>query len=455
MATIIFCVHPIAGSVNASLKIARDLQSDGHNITYFGVRDCEKFVSPNHFAFVALFEQWFPKGYFEIDEQLKGLSFLEKMQLARQFTQQMKYFINALMTGQDAEFFHAVKTLNPALIITVATHYDSFIWALLAHKSGINNIYLHDTLCNTQVSGLPPITSNIIPNNSVFAKIKISLAWQHFLTERFLIEGAYSLLGIALNPCYGVKKLVQHYHYPLDCITTASDMLAPKLKLPELVSCPPDFEFTNTPAQVGRYYIGANIDLNRQQSAFTWEKIDNKPLIYCALGSLNCLNVQARINFYQIVIDTASLYREWQWVIALGEQLIAEQFNNISSNVILVNNAPQLALLKIAKLMINHGGTNTVKECILLGVPMLSFPVGFDTSGNTARIVHHGLGLRGDIKKLTVEKLRGLIKQITQTSYYRLQMQLMQQKFLTMEHANVGVNLINTIIDGNLSATAS
>lgn len=450
MANIIFCVHPIAGSVNASLKIARDLHTEGHCVTYFGVSDCEKFVSPNGYAFVPLFEQWFPKGYFEIDKKLEGLRFLEKMQLARQFTQQMKDFIDGLMAGQDAEFFHQIKQLNPALIITVATHYDSFIWALLAHKSGINTIYLHDTLCNTQTSGLPPITSHIIPNNSVFSKLNIALAWQRFLIERFLIEGAYSLFGIALNPCYGVKELAQHYQYPQESITTASDMLAPKLKLPELVSCPVDFEFTNTPTQVGRYYIEAGIDLERQQSAFAWEKIDNnKPLIYCALGSLNCIDLHARINFYQIVIDTANVYKEWQWVIALGGQLTAEQFNNVSTHIILVNNAPQLALLKTAKLMINHGGTNTVKECILLGVPMLSFPVGFDTTGNTARIVHHGLGLRGDIKNLTVEKLHSLIEQITKTSYYRLQMQLMQQKFSVLEQAKVGVNLIKNIINKN------
>lgn len=448
MANIIFCVHPIAGSVNASLKIAKDLQAEGHNITYIGVRDCEKFVSPNNFSFVALFEQWFPKGYFEIDEKLNGLSFLQKMQLARQFTQQMKDFINALMAGQDAEFFNTVKQLNPTLIITVATHYDSFIWSLLAYKAGINNIYLHDTLCNTQVSGLPPITSDIIPNNSIFSKIKIALAWQQFLIGRFLIEGSYSLLGIALNPCYGVKELAQHYHYPLDFITTASDMLAPKLKLPELVSCPQDFEFTNTPAQVGRYYIEAGIYLKRQQAAFAWKNIDaDKPLIYCALGSLNSLNPQVLMNFYQIIIDTAKLYSEWQWVIALGDQLKIDQFDTIPSNILLINRAPQLALLKTAKLMINHGGTNTVKECILLGVPMLSFPVGFDTYGNTARLVHHGLGLRGEIKNLTVEKLQSLIEQLTKTAYYSLQMQLMQKKFSAMEYANVGVDYIKNIIN--------
>lgn len=447
MANIIFCVHPIAGSVNASLKIARDLQTQGHNITYFGVRDCEKFVALNGFAFSTLFEQWFPKGYFEIDERLKGLSFLEQMQLARQFTQQMKGFINGLMSGDDTEFFNLVKSIKPALIITVATHYDSFIWSLLAHKAGINNIYLHDTLCNTQTSGLPPITSNIIPNNSVFAKIKIALAWQYFLISRFLIEGGYSLLGLALSPCYGVKELAHYYQYPLNFITTASDMLAPKLKLLELVTCPQDFEFSNTPVQIGRYYIEAGIDLERKQVDFPWEKIDtSKPLIYLALGTLNCLNPQTQINFYQIMIETATLYSEWQWVIALGNQLKVDQFNNVPNNVVLVNCAPQLALLKTAKLMINHGGTNTVKECILLGVPMISFPPAFDTFGNTARIVHHGLGLRGDIKNLTVKKLQNLINQITQTSYYRLQIQLMQKKFLAMENAQVGVNFINSLI---------
>ena len=54
-----------------------------------------------------------------------------------------------------------------------------------------------------------------------------------------------------------------------------------------------------------------------------------------------------------------------------------------------------------------------------MGVPMISFPLGYDHPGNTARMVHHGLGLHGDIKKLSVAYLEGLILAIEQSTAIR------------------------------------
>ena len=96
-------------------------------------------------------------------------------------------------------------------------------------------------------------------------------------------------------------------------------------------------------------------------------------------------------------------------MIATGAGLNPEDIEYSLSDIVIVKKAPQLEILRRAHLMVTHGGANTIKECAFMGVPMISFPLGYDHPGNTARMVHHGLGLHGDIRKLSVSYLEGLI----------------------------------------------
>jgi UDP:flavonoid glycosyltransferase YjiC (YdhE family) len=45
MARIVFCIGPLAGSVNASRRLAKALLAEGHEIYYTGIPDCEPYVS--------------------------------------------------------------------------------------------------------------------------------------------------------------------------------------------------------------------------------------------------------------------------------------------------------------------------------------------------------------------------------------------------------------------------
>ncbi|CAD6874522.1 nucleotide disphospho-sugar-binding domain-containing protein [Methylomonas fluvii] len=443
MAAIIFFVHPIAGSVNASLRTARELKLLGHDIYFLGLSRCKKFVPINDFNFIPLFESWFP-GEDKIKEE-ESFVFWRKIGQRRKNIKHIEMFLDALIAGEDKEFYDVVRQINPKIMVVVATHYDSFIWALLAYTTGINTIYLHDTLCGTQSTRVPPITTGIIPGESIIEQFKIILSWKKYLFNRLAKDVIYSsVLKSQLSVKTGLVKLCKHYKYPLKLIDISTDMLAPKLKLPELVLCPKEFDFYDV-ERVGRYYVGASIDLHRKQPSFSWEKVDTgKPLIYCALGSLNFLSKQERIGFFQIILDTAKQHQEWSWIVAVGDQLDDKSFIDISDNVVLVKTAPQLNVLKKTAIMINHGGTNTIKECILFGVPMIVFPLAFDHYGNAARVAYQGLGLKGNMSKLTSSKLTFMIMQIQKNPYYRMQIKIMQKKFEEADRLNAGSSIINT-----------
>jgi UDP:flavonoid glycosyltransferase YjiC (YdhE family) len=64
----------------------------------------------------------------------------------------------------------------------------------------------------------------------------------------------------------------------------------------------------------------------------------------------------------------------------------------IPSNVIVVDKAPQLELLKSCVLCITHAGLNTALESLAEGVPMMAIPIGYNQFGVAIRIAYHGVG---------------------------------------------------------------
>src|SRR5262249_16583145 len=144
------------------------------------------------------------------------------------------------------------------------------------------------------------------------------------------------------------------------------------------------------------YYIEPCIDLMRKEASFPWEAIDEKKLlIYCSLGTQSHLAGENK-PLLQAIIDAIALEQNWQLVISLGAHLRTENFHPAPPNVCLAGTSPQLEMLKRASVMLTHGGINSVKESIFFGVPMIVFPMGRDQPGVAARVVYHGLGVRGN-----------------------------------------------------------
>ena len=131
--------------------------------------------------------------------------------------------------------------------------------------------------------------------------------------------------------------------------------------------CPEmDFPRTNLPRVF--HYVGSLANDRRVQAeqAFPWEQLDGRPLIFASLGT-----VPDRSNlpvFRKIVEACAGV--DAQLVLALGkwpgnDHSMREQLGTLPGNPLLVDFAPQRALLDKAALLITHAGANTVLEVAL------------------------------------------------------------------------------------------
>ena len=416
MSTIVIFILPNPGGLYATLGLANHLLSRGHDVHYFGFANSKAAVHAQGFPFTAIFEGHFPKGFLLETETLETLPpGLAALRAQRKFIGRINAFIEDLLTRGGEILQDSLMRLAPDLVIFASA--DKWMeWpAFVTSAKGLTCVYFHDSLSPAVGSGLPPISSPLVPTGTRRSRWKISTAWWRVRCEERLRSVIARALGLYLD-FDGIRfRFALRYGYPLDlCLT---DRQAPRLT--ELVAWPRALEFAHA-EMPQRVYIGTSLALHRPDEPFPWDRLDEtRPLFYCALGSLVWFGKERYRRFFQTIIEVARSRPHRQWVIATGAGLNPEDLEYSLSDIVIVKKAPQLEILRRAHLMVTHGGANTIKECAFMGVPMISFPLGYDHPGNTARMVHHGLGLHGDIKKLSVSYLEGLILAIEQSTAIR------------------------------------
>jgi MGT family glycosyltransferase len=188
------------------------------------------------------------------------------------------------------------------------------------------------------------------------------------------------------------------------------DAFSPLAQISQLC---PEFDFPRRRLPPHFHYIGS-LTHGRQVSEekpFPWDKLNGKPLIFASLGTdpyPSNLPV-----FRRILAACAGL--DAQLVLALGrwhaeQDSIREKLGPIPRNGLVVDFAPQLALLDRASLLITHAGVNTVLEALSRGVPMVALPRSVDQPGMGSRIAQAGVGLVGSFRHGSAHELRGLVE---------------------------------------------
>lgn len=341
-----------------------------------------------------------------------------------------------------------VRSLSPDVVILASIErYVEWV-AFIVRGMGLRCLYFHDALSTTPESGLPWIGSSLIPTGKIWSRFAVALQWHRIRLDSVVRFHFMSALRLRLDFNKIQKKFAGRYGYAL----SAKDCRSFRRQVPtliELVACPEPFEFTGL-GMANRHYIEASLCLSRAAPTFPWYRLDEKrSLVYCALGSLLWGGKASYLKFFRVVVEVARSRPDLQFVIATGNALDPDDLDAPPPNLVIVKHAPQMHLLRRADMMITHGGTNSVKECIHFGVPMIAFPLGFDQPGNVARLTYHGLGVRGDLRKASPRYLLRLIETIERGPDFRRHMQCMQAKFRAADEAALGVQVVESILWGS------
>ena len=153
-----------------------------------------------------------------------------------------------------------------------------------------------------------------------------------------------------------------------------SDTYSPLAQISQLCA---EFDFPRRELPPAFHYIGS-LAANRQANLddrFPWERLDGRPLIFASLGTIPD---PANVPVFRKIAE-ACIGVQGQLVLALGSwseehDSLREKLGTLPGNHLVVDFAPQLALLDKAALLITHAGVNTVLEAITRGVPTVAMP---------------------------------------------------------------------------------
>jgi UDP:flavonoid glycosyltransferase YjiC (YdhE family) len=143
-------------------------------------------------------------------------------------------------------------------------------------------------------------------------------------------------------------------------------------------------------------------------------------IVYCSFGTIEVKNKKVILEFLERLV-TITHCENFILIISLKAQPEDIAKLAVSDKVFIFSSVPQLELLRYTDVFITHGGINSIKEAIYAEVPMLMYPVHseYDPRGNAARVVYHGLGLRGNAIADSSEDILKKIKELVANPSYK------------------------------------
>ncbi|HEY6349970.1 MAG TPA: glycosyltransferase [Candidatus Angelobacter sp.] len=435
MSTIVIAPLYWHSDLNATFALAKKLERAGHRVHYVCIPDLEERIRAQGFDFVSIFSSVFPRGTLARQAANEAVG---KYLGAAGINDRVKSMCDLCRNG---ELTNATRHLHPDLFL-VSNHLP---WAgIEAWKTRLPVIMFSSIIVFASDSMVPPGGSDIIPSPDLRSRLHV---WWEWKKTRLLGKLVARVSGMWKSAAY-LKELAVATGYPVSKIDFSVTPW-PRLLLPELIFFPEWFGFQRAKPMEGAFYVEPSVNADRKDKDFPFEKLDSRPLIYCSVGTLITFKHLAMVRqFFHVLLEALGQRPNLQAVVAIGNFLKPEEFS-CPENVILTDDAPQVALLKRARLMVGHAGAGCIREGAFYGVPMLLLPMAFDAPGNAARVAYHGMALRADFRKVSAQELIGALDKLLNDPSYSESAKRMSQRLREVEDEAPSLAIIQRALAGD------
>jgi len=148
------------------------------------------------------------------------------------------------------------------------------------------------------------------------------------------------------------------------------------------------------------------------------------------------------IDIFRSITQAAIGLKELQFVLAVGGQLDPKQLGFVPANVMVVNHAPQIEILRRSSLCITHAGLNTALESLSNGVPMLALPITNDQPGVAARIANKKVGVVMSPEQASPGNFVTAIKRVLEDSTFRDNVQRVQKAIRSTDGLSIAAGIL-------------
>jgi len=460
VARIVYVNHGMASTLNASLELSRRLGAAGHEVVYLSHRDLRQPVETAGYEFHRL------TACDEITERfdsaVRGLGELSTLRKRLRAIPLSRSFRRESLTTPEIE--ERITDLRPDLaVIDLEMHY-----AIMAtRKLGIPTVLSTVWFSVMRRAGLPPMHTPLPPAQSLGDRVRIQLAWAKLLGARALeratpkwrptqIRRRLAPVHYGINHVDDLRDLAEARGFDLKGEADWTQWMQPHLypNLPLLYFNAWEMELPHDPAPndeyVGPMVFRARSETRMEKAAIrAWQSFramseaDGLPLVYCSLGTYWSTDTR----FLKRVVEVFARRRDWSLVIGLGGKTGAEALGPLPENVLAMDYAPQLEVLAAASAAVTHGGITSINEAISCGVPLLVYSTSHvDQDGCQVRVVHHGLGLAGDIRSEDTSLLESQLEALLAPGEIRENVLRMKSTFEGYAQRGVAVEAIERLI---------
>ena len=145
-------------------------------------------------------------------------------------------------------------------------------------------------------------------------------------------------------------------------------------------------------------FVGPSITARPDRTPFPWEWLDDRPLVLVSLGTLNWQDGE---RFFARAVDALGAL-DVQGVVVAPPDMVG----TVPAHVLVRPRVPQLALLARTAAVVTHGGHNTVCEALAHGLPLVVAPIRDDQPIIAGQVEAAGAGVRVKFGRVSTEGLR-------------------------------------------------
>lgn len=417
---IAFACPPLSGHLHPMTALARRVQERGHKVVFLGVPDSGSFVRAAGLEFLAFGEDRCPAG--AVARRLRLLSDLSGLKGVRQTIDVLADICQAAL--EDGE--RAIRD-SKADALVLDTMYGGL--DLVATRLQIPFVSVSCAL-HFDGTGQTPLC--------IFD-------WPHEETPeaRARNQQGNKLFAGLLSP---IREMKREYARRA-ALTVDLEMIDASVPgLAHITQTPQEFDFPNGVLPPSFHYTGPFHDeALRAPIAFPWDRLTGEPLAYASMGTLQ----NGSEGIFRTIAEAVQGPGR-QLVMSIGRNLRPNDIGPVAETTIVVQEAPQLALLRRAALCITHAGLNTVLESLAHAVPMIAIPITNDQPGVAARIAYTGTGIIVRREALSINTLLRAIGQLLSQPSYWEKAHHLQQAIRRADGLNRAAALIDSTLRNSL-----
>lgn len=450
MATVLIHVPPLAAHVNQTFRLARDLQSRGHTVTYVSANKRLESLVHSH----GLSHRFMPVGRPRSRRGEQRAGETASCAIVNRLRSRSALIKHAAEQLQDDRALRlAIEEVSPDLVLIDST---SSLFALPFLAWHIPVAMLSPTLPMGYDVNVPPLSSHFIPRrHSMISRVGCAAAWYRHRLSRWLNAIALGCAGF--GPAAFERTVTRHYGLDRAKVIEHKRYLNSVLRVQELILCPEAFDFPRVPSP-DILYADSSTRPSELESAdeakFPWHRIrPDMELVYCGFGSVLPVTSPHAKWLLSEIVAAFSRQRRFQLVLKVATAGEVAALGDLPEHVTVVHEwVPQLAILRRAVAHITHAGFMSVRESIECNVPMVAIPFHHrlpgdaDHPGTAARIEYHGLGRRLRPRSATGQRVLELTQLIVDAPRYRKNVCDMKSAFDRHREQHSAADVIETLL---------